>query len=95
MNKQIKKKVTSILERYPKARDNDNLLIAKVLQNLYGTTDMLEVANMTNESICETITRRRRLAQRSNPFLGPTAKVSAGRKRKQKQIEELIGKEII
>ena len=86
-NKHLKQKVTAIMTKNKSSRNNDNVLVAKVLKEMYGTSDMEEIAKMTNVSVVESITRMRRLIQRSNPFLGPTQNVSKRRRMKQIQYE--------
>lgn len=92
--KKIKEKVINKLINKKRTRDNDNLLIAELLQELYGTTDMRQVATMTNEGICETITRQRRLAQRQNPLLAPSKNVSKARARQELKFREEMRKEL-
>ncbi len=87
-HKHLKKKVTAILVRNTSARNNDNVLIAKVLKDMYGTTDMEQIAKVETTSITESITRVRRLVQRANPFLGPTKNVSKRRRMKELEIKE-------
>lgn len=92
--KKIKDKVFIELQRNKKSRDNDNLLIAELLQDIYGTTDMKKIATMTNEGICESITRQRRLVQRQNPLLASSKNVSKARARKEMKYREEMRKEL-
>lgn len=88
-NKQIKSRVMNIMIRNKKTRDNDNLLIAKALKELYGSTDIAEIAQVETTSICETITRMRRMIQRSNPLLGPSKNVSKRRQMREEEFKEM------
>ena len=83
--KNVKAKVMKTMTRNMSSRDNDNLLIAKVLKDLYGTSDMEEVAMMTNESITETITRLRRKIQQSNPLMASSKNCSKRRRIKEQE----------
>jgi len=93
MRKDIRNKVFNKMVKNKKTRDNDNLLIAEILKEVYKTTDMKEVAKMTNEGICETITRLRRMIQKSNPLVAPSKNVSKARARKEEEYRKL-GKEL-
>ena len=94
MRKKIKSKVLSIMNRNKSTRDNDNLLIAKVLKDLYGTSDMEDIAKITNASVTETITRMRRKIQQTNPLMASSAKASKARRRKEAEWHEAMIKEI-
>ena len=94
MKRKLKSKVTNVLTRSKTSRDNDNLLIAKVLKDTYGTSDMEEIAQITNISITESITRLRRIIQRTNPLLAPSHKTTKRRKQAEKQWHEEMVKEI-
>lgn len=90
---EIKRVVEHFLIIDPRTRENDNLLIANVIKEVYGTTDMMKIANETNSGICETITRVRRKIQESNPMLAPV-KVTNARRMKEKEVREWARKSI-
>lgn len=89
--KRIRNRVSNIMTRNKQTRDNDNLLIAKVLKEVYGTTDMAKIAELTSEGICESITRSRRFVQKNNPFLASSSKTTKARRRKEEKYRELKG----
>lgn len=91
MKKNFKRKVADTLMRNKASRDNDNLLIARILKETYGTSDMAVIAGITKEGVCETITRARRIIQKTNPFVAPSEKTSKARKRKQDKYREMKG----
>lgn len=93
MRKDIRNKVFNKMVKNKKTRDNDNLLIAEILKDVYKTTDMREVAKMTNEGICETITRMRRMVQKTNPLVASSKNASKARTRKETEFKKL-GKEL-
>lgn len=92
--KKIKDLVFKHLNASQLARDNDNYLIARVLEDLYNTTDIRQIALLTNEGICESITRQRRLIQKNNPFLASSDNTTRARRRKELEYRESMRKEI-
>lgn len=91
MKKNFKRMVTNVMIRNKESRDNDNLLIAKILKETYGTSDMAEIAQITKEGVCESITRSRRIVQKTNPFLASSPKTTKARQRKQEKYREMRG----
>lgn len=85
--KELKKVTIDILERYPRARANDNFLIYKVYQKMGWSTDLREIAK-TGENRFDAISRYRRKAQESNPLLLPVKQVTARRKQREKKMRE-------
>ena len=84
--KQMKQNVTFLLERYPKLRDDDWLLIGAVYHNYYGITNesFLDVMKHHKElglPSFETIRRTRQKVQEERLDLESTS-----RKKKEKQM---------
>lgn len=91
MKKRIKPIIIDTMSRNARTRDNDNLLIAKVLREIYGTSDLAEIAEITSEGVCESITRSRRIIQQTMPYLASSPKTTKARKRRQETYRELKG----
>ena len=89
MNKLIRKTVYKILDEDEKAREDDNYLIFKVVQELEpelaGTTFANVMFNLGNKQISlESITRARRKIQSKYPEL-TNKKIASFRDKKQKE----------
>lgn len=76
--------------RYPKTRENDNLLIAHYIQQEYHTQNIFDVAVITKKNVYETVRRTRQKIQEENPLLRPTETVSKARKRKEADVREEV-----
>lgn len=105
MQRQTKKELTQtqavvayILERYPRARDNDDLLYYLVCRER-AKGDGMNIDKMPFRVILtggwqwlprfESVVRLRRLVQRHNPQLKPAKPVKRGRRRKEADFVEL------
>lgn len=75
----IKDKVLEILINQPKTRDNDNLLIAYVLKDMYGLQNTFDIALYTNKNLYESVRRTRAKIQETNPNLRPSDDVYQSR----------------
>lgn len=84
----INGKVLEYLIKDPRTRDDDRLLIAYVLRDVYGTQDTFEILN--NEdikgNIYETIRRERQHIQKNNPLLWSSRKIKRMRKEKEERM---------
>lgn len=86
----IKDKVIEVLEKDPRTRDNDLLLIAVVLREVYGIQNTFDVAldKRINGNIYESIRRQRQKAQETNPLLRANTIVQSLRSEKEARIRE-------
>lgn len=80
--------VTKVLEENPAARNNDNLLVAIVMEDLYGIKSMKTLAKKTSVNMYDSISRLRRKAQELNPNLLPNDHVKGERKKRELRIKE-------
>lgn len=85
----IKDTVISVLNEYPEALANDNVLLAIVLKRLFNTSDLSRIALVTTSGICETITRARRKAQRDGS-VKTLDHVALKRNEKEKEMREWL-----
>jgi hypothetical protein len=84
----IKDKVIQLLNDIPQTRENDNLLIAYVIQDEYGLRNLMDVALMTKTNVYESIRRSRQKAMEDNPLLRPADDVYEARLRKEERVRE-------
>lgn len=85
---EIKKTVQQLLIDYPETRDNDNLLIAMILKEKFGTTDIKIIADKTKKNYCESIRRSRQKLQQQNPLLRGSKPVRVARLLKEAEVKE-------
>lgn len=85
--KELKATTIWVLEKFPKARANDNFLIYKVYQKMGWSTDLREIAKYS-ENRYDAISRYRRKAQETNPRLLPAKQVTVRRKAREKKMRE-------
>lgn len=84
----INGKVLEYLIKDPRTRDDDRLLIAYVLRDVYGTQDTFEILNNDGikGNIYETIRRERQHIQKNNPLLQSSRKIKRMRKEKEERM---------
>ncbi len=85
---QTKDKVIQLLETIPQCRENDNLLIAYFLKDVYGIQNTFDLALKTKANVYETIRRTRAKIQEENPMLRPSKDVYEARMNKEKAVRE-------
>lgn len=85
-----KEKVAEILMDVPQTRENDNLLIAYYIDDVYGIQNTFDIALTTKKNIYETIRRTRQKVQEENPLLRPSEEVYRARLEKEKQMREEV-----
>ena len=83
-----KDKVIQILEAIPQARDNDNLLIAYYLKEVYGLQNTFDIALFTKNNLYETIRRTRAKVQEENPMLRGSEETMIARRKKEELVRE-------
>lgn len=77
---EIKELVQKYLTEVPQTRNNDNLLIAYCMKAMHKTTDMFDIALMTNKNEYESIRRiRQKIQNEENPNLKPVEQVKKSR----------------
>lgn len=85
-----KEKVAEILQNIPQTRENDNLLIAYFIKDVYGMQNTFDIALATKKNIYETIRRTRQKVQEDNPLLRPSKEVYEARLEKEKKVREEV-----
>lgn len=77
----IKDKVEQLLTEVPQTRDNDRLLIARTLDEMFNIKNLYDVAlcKEIKGNIYETIRRCRAKIQETNPSLRPSEEVYRAR----------------
>lgn len=86
--KPLKEIVCDYLTEYPVLRDNDNMLIARILKDIYGMSNTYDVALATSNNIYMTITRYRRKIQEENPMLASSKAVQEARAKYEEKVKE-------
>lgn len=86
--KTLKDIVFDYLTNYPVLRDNDNMLIARVIKDTYGMSDLYDIALATSNNIYMTITRYRRKIQEENPMLASSQAVQKKRALYEEKVKE-------
>ena len=99
--KEIKAAVEKVLEKYPKARDNDNLLYYLICRE-FAKTDDMDIDKMPFKIVLcggwhwlprfESIVRLRRMVQRKLPHLKPQKPITKGRAKKEMDFREFARK---
>ena len=85
-----KDKVAQILTDIPQTRDNDNLLIAYYMKDVYGLTNTFDIALKTKKNVYETIRRTRQKVQEENPLLRPSVEIYQARLMKEAEVREEV-----
>ena len=85
---QIKDKVIQLLNDIPQTRENDNLLIAYYIKDVYGVSNLMDVALMTKTNVYESVRRARQKAMEENPLLRPSKEVYEARLKKEGRVRE-------
>ena len=86
----LQEKVKQLLIDNPKLRDNDNLLIAYYLRDVYGLQNTFDIALMTKINIYESIRRTRQKVQETNPLLRSSKEVERARREKEARVREEV-----
>lgn len=86
----VKDRVTLLLEKKPKTRGDDSLLIAYFIKQEYGLTDTFEIAKKVNGNLYESIRRARQKVQETNPLLMPEEKIVKGRLKKERKVRRSV-----
>lgn len=81
-------RVQMLLERDPKTRENDNLLIAYFLKDEYGIQNTFDVAMQIKGNVYESIRRARQKIQETNPMLRPSDEVYRARMEQEARVRE-------
>lgn len=83
-----KDKIIEILTTIPRTRENDNLLIAYYIKDVYGLQNTFDIALFTKNNLYETVRRTRAKIQEENPTLRPSEETFIARRNKEQQIRE-------
>lgn len=83
-------KVNELLLENPRLRENDNMLIAYYIKEVYGLQNTFDIAlsDKINGNIYETIRRARQKIQETNPVLRASEPVQTYRNKKQQDVKE-------
>lgn len=86
----VRDKVVQLIMENPKLRDNDNLLIAYYIRDVYGLQNTFDIAlsDKISGNIYETIRRERQKIQQSNPFLKASEPVREYRSQRELETKE-------
>lgn len=79
----VKDKVIQLLEEIPQTRENDNLLIAHYIKDVYNLQNTFDIALYTKNNLYESIRRTRAKVQEENPHLRPDIDVTIARANKE------------
>ena len=87
----VKEKVTELLTEYPKLRNDDKMLIAYYIKDVYGLQNLFDIAlcKTIKGNLFETIRRERQKVQEENPLLQPDPVVSELRSQKEQKMREM------
>lgn len=88
MKKNIDDVVKEYLEIYPMLRNNDLMLMARVIKDVYGFTDTFDIALNLKGNVFETVRRSRAKIQETNPHLRADENVIKARQVKEQRIRE-------
>lgn len=86
----VKDKVEQLLNEIPQTRENDNLLIAYFIRDVYGLENTFDIALYTKNNIYESVRRSRAKLQETNPLLRPNNDVYQARLEKEKQVRNEV-----
>lgn len=81
-------KVVNLLETIPQTRENDNLLIAYYIKDVYQLQNTFDIALRLNTNVYESIRRCRQKIQETNPSLRPSDTVYRARLKKESEIRQ-------
>ena len=84
----VSDRVQMLLEKEPKTRENDNLLIAYFLKDEYGLSNTFDIALKVRGNVYESIRRARQKIQETNPMLRPSDEVYKARMREEQRMRE-------
>lgn len=84
----IKETVNRVLTENPATRENGNLLIAIVMEEVYGTSNLKAISKMTGCNITESIGRLARKAMENNPSLKPSDPTAEKRRAREARIRK-------
>lgn len=84
----VSDRVQMLLEKEPKTRENDNLLIAYFLKDEYGLSNTFDIALKVRGNVYESIRRARQKIQETNPMLRPSDEVYQARMREEQRVRE-------
>lgn len=86
----VRDKVIQLITENPKLRDNDNLLIAYYIKDVYGLQNTFDIAlsDRITGNIYETIRRERQKIQQINPILKASETVQEYRSQKELETRE-------
>ena len=84
----VSDRVQILLEKEPKTRENDNLLIAYFLKDEYGLSNTFDVALNIKGNIYESIRRARQKIQETNPMLRPSEEIYKARMEQERRVRE-------
>ena len=84
----MRDKVQELLEQSPPTRENDTLLIAYFIKDVYKMQNTFDIALKFNTNVYESIRRARQKIQELNPALRPPENVYKARLQKETQVRE-------
>jgi len=84
----VRTKVEQILREVPQTRDNDNLLIAYFIKDVYKLQNTFDIALQFKTNVYESIRRARQKVQETNPTLRPSLEVYEARLKKEADVRE-------
>ena len=82
----MRDKIADLLERIPQTRENDNLLIAYFMKDVYHVQNTFDIALQFNTNVYESIRRARQKIQETNPQLRPSEEVYKARLKKEAEV---------
>lgn len=84
----MREKIVELLMDNPRLRDNDLMLIAYYIRDMYGLQNTFDIALSLNGNIYESIRRERQKIQETNPTLKASARVQELRDEKEQRTRE-------
>lgn len=86
----VRDKLTQLMSDNPILRNNDKMLIAYYIRDVYGLQNTFDIAlcNTIKGNIFETIRRERQKIQEENPLLQPDPIVNELRSQKEQEMRE-------
>jgi hypothetical protein len=84
----VRTKVEQILREVPQTRDNDNLLIAYFIKDVWKLQNTFDIALQFKTNVYESIRRARQKVQETNPTLRPSPEVYEARLKKEADVRE-------
>lgn len=86
----VRDKVEQLLITIPQTRENDGMLIAHAIRELYGYTNTFDIALYVKGNVYESIRRARQKIQETNPALRPSKEVYEARLKKEADVREAM-----